>query len=42
MYFGSLGLRYDQRRGLAAICTLIAGGFVIFYLFTIGLNLFCR
>jgi len=42
LFFGSLGLRYDQRRGLAVVCTLIAGGFIIFYLWMIGLSLFCR
>jgi hypothetical protein len=42
LFFGAIGITHDERRGLAAICTLVAGGFIIFYLWMIGLNIFCR
>jgi hypothetical protein len=42
LFFGALGIRYDQGRILALICTLIAGGLIIFYLWMIGFSIFCR
>ncbi len=40
-FFGTLGLRYDQRRILALICTLIAGGLICLWLALMGLRVLC-
>lgn len=42
LFFGTLGIRYDQRKILAVICTLIAGGLVAFYLARVGAIMLCR
>jgi hypothetical protein len=42
MFFGAIGIRYDQPRTLAVICTLIAGGLIAFYLATVGAAILCR
>lgn len=42
LLFGVIGLRYDRRKVLALICTLVASGFLAFYLWVVGVSLFCR
>lgn len=40
--FGIMGIIRDRQKLLAIITTIIAGAFVLFYLFAIGLNIVCR
>lgn len=42
LFFGSLGIRYDQRKATAVICTLIAGGLIAFYFAKVGAVMLCR
>ena len=41
LVFGILGIVFDSRKVLAIITTVIAAGFVLFYLFAIGIRLIC-
>jgi len=40
--FGIAGIARDQQKLLAVVCTLVAGGFVLFYLYVVGFEMFCR
>jgi len=42
LIFGIVGIVVDLQKLLAVICTLIAGAFVLFYLYVVGLHTFCR
>jgi len=42
LILGIVGIVADQRKVLAVVCTLVAGGLVSFYLYMVGLQMFCR
>jgi len=42
LIFGIVGIVADRQKLLAVVCTLVAGGFVLFYLYMVGLQMFCR
>jgi len=39
---GIAGIVADRQKLLAVICTLVAGRFVLFYLYMVGLHTLCR
>lgn len=42
LVLGILGIVSDRRKGPAIISAVIAGAFVLLYLYTVGVGLFCR
>ena len=42
LVFGILGIVLDRRKVLGIITTVIAAGFVLFYLCAIGISIVCR
>ena len=42
LILGIVGIIADRQKLLAVICTLVAGGFVLFYFYMVGLQTFCR
>ena len=41
LILGIMGIVYDERKGLAIVCTVIAGALVLLYFGMIGVNIFC-